>query len=41
MPQSRGMLEWWCGRLWVGGGALSYRLKERGGKMWDSGVEEG
>jgi hypothetical protein len=28
MPQSRGMLKQWGGRVWVGGGALSYRHRE-------------
>jgi hypothetical protein len=25
MPQSMGMLTWWYRRVWVGGGAFSYR----------------
>jgi hypothetical protein len=40
-PWSRGRLdapvewdaEWWCGRVWVGGGAPSYR--QRGGRRAD------
>ena len=33
MPQSRGMLEQWGGRVWVGEGALSY--KQKGGGTGD------
>jgi hypothetical protein len=32
MPQCRGVLEQWGGRVWVGGVALSYRQK-RGGRV--------
>ena len=37
MPQSKVMLEQWGERVWVGGGALSYRQNGLGGKMWDVG----
>jgi hypothetical protein len=37
MPQSREMLERWGRRVWVGGEALSYRLKGGGGQMWNGG----
>jgi hypothetical protein len=30
MPHRRGMLEWWDRRMWVGGGAFSYRQMRRG-----------
>jgi hypothetical protein len=32
MPLSRGMLEWWGRRVWVGGRALSYRQKRGEGR---------
>jgi hypothetical protein len=39
MPQCRGMLEQWGGRVWLGGGALSYR--QNGWGRIDVGWEVG
>jgi hypothetical protein len=41
MPQSREMLEQWGRRVWVGGGALSYRKKGGGRADVGWGLVEG
>jgi hypothetical protein len=41
MPQSRGIMEQWGRRMWVGGGAISSLQKGGEGQMWDVGLVEG
>jgi len=41
MPQSRGILEEWGRRVWVGGGTLSYRQRGWGRADTEWGVREG
>jgi len=40
MPQCRGMLEEWGGRVCVGSEAFSYSQREGGGQMWDGELAE-
>jgi hypothetical protein len=41
MPQHRGMLERWGGRMYLGGGVPSYRQRGGGRAMWDEGLVVG